>query len=311
MIACVTPNAAIDRTLVVPGYAEGGVFRPIDFVVAAGGKGINVARSVHALGGEAVCAGFLGGFTGNYVADLVRTEGLKSRWTFLHLAETRTCMILVDPAASRITVVNEHGPAVDGRDWARLRADVAHLAEDASHVCFCGSLPPGTTPEIFSEVLAQLKAEGARLWVDTSGSGLRAAVQAKVSIKINDEEASGLLGYPVESTDLAAVRVALHAIHAQTDSQVIMTLGAHGAALLSASGCWFAQAPTIEVRSAVGSGDAFLGAYLLAVEQGNPPSICLQRAAGAGAANALTVGGGRFGYDDYLNLCEQVRVSPL
>ncbi len=64
MIVCVTPNPALDHTLLVPGFSTDGVFRPQQVIADAGGKGINVARAIQVLGSEARCSGFLGGHTG-------------------------------------------------------------------------------------------------------------------------------------------------------------------------------------------------------------------------------------------------------
>lgn len=312
MIVCVTPNAAIDRSLVVPDYWSGGVFRPVEQVVAAGGKGINVARVIRLMGGEPVCAGFLGGFNGNYVADLVRAEGLNSRWTFLAARETRTCVILLDPAAQKTTVVNERGPEVEARDWDKLCADVGHLLPEASHACFCGSLPPGTTQAIFQEVLAKLLEKGKPIWADTSGIGLRAAAEMPgVHLKVNHEEAGALLDRSIDVQDLHAVTDALQTLHQRQGNTIIITMGAHGAALWSAEGCWHVLPPAIAVRSAVGSGDSFFGAFLAAVEQGEPPMQALQRAAAAGAANALTVGGGHFSLDDFAAILAQTQITTL
>ena len=52
MILTITPNAALDRTLVIPGYGDGGVFRPQRLIVAPGGKGLNVARAARILGSD-------------------------------------------------------------------------------------------------------------------------------------------------------------------------------------------------------------------------------------------------------------------
>ena len=52
MILCITPNPAIDRTLLVPNLVLGDVHRAQEVIVAAGGKGLNVARTIQRLGGQ-------------------------------------------------------------------------------------------------------------------------------------------------------------------------------------------------------------------------------------------------------------------
>jgi len=75
MIICITPNPAIDRTLILPRLVAGKVHRAEKVIVAAGGKGLNVARAISTLGGEPLCMGFLGGHTGQLLADLAQNAG--------------------------------------------------------------------------------------------------------------------------------------------------------------------------------------------------------------------------------------------
>src|SRR5262245_3770495 len=97
-ILCVTPNPAIDRTLEVPGLRPGAVMRAGASRVAAGGKGVNAARALVALGARARCMGPLGGASGRILADLAAAEGLPAVWTWCE-GETRSCLILVDSEA--------------------------------------------------------------------------------------------------------------------------------------------------------------------------------------------------------------------
>ncbi len=51
-IVAVTPNPAIDKTVLVPGFTLGNMHRPERLIALAGGKGLNVARVVKRLGGD-------------------------------------------------------------------------------------------------------------------------------------------------------------------------------------------------------------------------------------------------------------------
>src|SRR5512133_1720831 len=102
MIICITPNPAIDRTLLLHSLTVGDVHRAENVIVVAGGKGLNVARAIRTLGSEPLCMGFTGGHAGRLLADLAQKEGLNSLWTWTDV-ETRTCTILV-PANGEATV---------------------------------------------------------------------------------------------------------------------------------------------------------------------------------------------------------------
>lgn len=310
MILCVTPNVALDRTLVVPGYNGGGVFRPQQVVAVAGGKGVNVARVIRLVGGAASCFGFIAGHTGSLVASAASTEGLNCHWTRLPGGETRICTILVDPALGQTSVINESGAPTTATDWEQLRHDLLAHVDSASAVCFCGSLPPGASLQVFATLLTDLQASGRSVWVDTSGAALQAAAQVKgIHIKVNDEEAAELLGSPISA--LSGAASAAHGLAERLGAAAVITLGKQGAVLSDGQSVWQAQPPDIEAKSGVGSGDSFLAGMLLGLEEGDSPAHSLRRGVAAGAANALSVGGGQFAFDDYQRILANTSVTAI
>jgi 1-phosphofructokinase family hexose kinase len=309
MILCVTPNPALDHTLTVPGLRLGEVARATHSFLAAGGKGLNVARVVRALGDTVLCAGFLGGHSGHLLADLAEREGLPTAWTWF-AGETRTSIILFDPHGGDATVVNEPGPAVTSEDWARLAVDVLHAAANSDYVCLSGSLPPGSTPELFASLLRSLVAAGRRVWVDTNGAGLAAALAiAPVGIKVNGAEAAEVVGHPIEhpTQALAAAR----ALRRGAAGPVILTLGEHGAVVASATGGWHARPPALQALSTVGSGDAFFAGLVVALARGLGEPEALRQAVAAGAANTLMVGGGRLELEDFNTILCQTTLARI
>jgi fructose-1-phosphate kinase PfkB-like protein len=96
MILCLTPNPAIDRTLYLETLRPGEVQRAGNVLVAAGGKGLNVARAIRTLGGNPLCMGLIGGHAGNLLEDLAKGEGLAAYWTQTR-SETRCAGYLFHP----------------------------------------------------------------------------------------------------------------------------------------------------------------------------------------------------------------------
>src|SRR5512143_1295650 len=170
MILCITPNPAVDHTLLLPGLTAGHVHRAEAVFVAAGGKGLNVARVIRTLGGESLCMGFAGGHAGRLLADLARREGLNSLWTQVD-AETRTCTILV-PANGDATVINEPGLPVSVSDWERLRDDIRSSISTNDLVCISGSWPPRSSAAELQGLFEMLIGAARQVWVDTSGFAL-------------------------------------------------------------------------------------------------------------------------------------------
>jgi 1-phosphofructokinase family hexose kinase len=305
MIICITPNPAIDRTLILPRLIPGEVHRAEKVIVAAGGKGVNVARVIHTLGGEPLCMGFLGGHTGRLLADLAQTEGLNSSWTWVN-SETRTCMILVAPDVDA-TLINEKGGSIHSSDWKRLRSDVRKSVSSASLVCISGSLPPQSGEEDFHGLLDTLVKADKQLWVDTSGTALKVALaHPGICVKVNGNEIAEALGFEVN--DFEAAKRALAVLSAKGLKASIITLGAAGAFLATRDGRWHAHGPQIQIASTVGSGDAFLGGFVSALDAGKGWPEALREAVAAGTANALSAGGGQFKIQEFSDLCDQVQV---
>ena len=306
MILCITPNPAIDRTLIVPNLVSGKVHRAERVLVAAGGKGLNVARAIRTLGGEPICMGFVGGHSGRLLADLAQSAGLNTSWTWIN-SETRTCTILVAQNGDA-TLINEPGVPVSKSDWARLQADIQENIAFAGMVCISGSLPLNSTVDDLHRLLETLMSSGKQIWVDTSGIALDALLSYPgISIKVNGDEISKSIGFEVN--DAPSAQRALMILIERGLTACVITLGAGGALLATRVGRWYARAPSMRVVSTVGSGDSFLGGLLNALDTGRDWPEVLCHAIAAGTANALSVGGGKFTLHEFEDMQEQVQVE--
>lgn len=306
MILCITPNPAIDRTLIVPDLSLGNVHRAERVIVAAGGKGLNVARTIQTLGGKQLCMGFLGGYHGRLLADLAQSEGINSSWTWIN-AETRTCTILISQTGDA-TLINEPGMPVSKSDWARLQVDVSRHIASAGLVCICGSLPPNPGADDLHGLLGMLMSSSKQVWADTSGIALDASLTYPgICIKVNSDEIGKSIGFEVN--DVPSAKRALMVLIERGITACIITLGAGGALLATQIGRWYVQPPRVRVVSTVGSGDSFLGGFLNARDNGRawPEALC--EAIAAGTANALSEGGGHFTLHAFKEIQSQVKVE--
>src|SRR5262245_34952646 len=134
MLLCFTPNPAIDRVLLVPGFRHAESVRVADKREAAGGKGLNVARVARTLGLPARVCGPLAGANGRRIAELAAAEGFDTRWSWLPGGESRICMLVIDQDAPDTLVINERGPSTSAADWDALARLVAAEAIQASAV---------------------------------------------------------------------------------------------------------------------------------------------------------------------------------
>src|SRR5215212_6006937 len=141
MILTVTLNAAVARTLVVPSLTLGHRHRAPESMTLAGGKGVNVARSLRTLDVPVLATGFAGGRNGDAIRD-----GLSEAAIPFDLVEiegySRTSTAIVDPMAGTQTEINEYGPEVTTAETREFSRRLEYLMEYATAVVFAGSVPP-------------------------------------------------------------------------------------------------------------------------------------------------------------------------
>ncbi|HOS95985.1 MAG TPA: PfkB family carbohydrate kinase, partial [Armatimonadota bacterium] len=75
-VLCVALNCGIDKVYDCRGFALTGIHQPARWLTCAGGKAVNQARMLHALGIDVLVTGFAGGFVGRATEDQLRCEGI-------------------------------------------------------------------------------------------------------------------------------------------------------------------------------------------------------------------------------------------
>jgi 1-phosphofructokinase family hexose kinase len=269
----------------------GGVYRAERVLVAAGGKGLNVARAAHSLGQPLRVCAPLGGLSGQMLAQLATEEGISGRWSWYDGGDTRTCVLVVDPTGSDATALNEPGPPLAPDAWQAFAATALDAATTADLVLSSGSLPPGVPPQALADLLHDLAAAGRRVLVDTSGAALRAALSAApYGIKVNGSELGAVLHRPVASIEEAAT--ALADLRARGIALAMVSLGAQGALAATDEGVCHAEPPAIQAVSTIGAGDSLLAGLATGLLRGEPLPEALRLGVACGAADALSIGGG-------------------
>lgn len=295
MIVTLTANPSLDRTITLesalrPGEVQSAASARED----AGGKGINVARVIAAAGVDVVAVLPLALDDPFDVA--LRGAGMTARRVPIH-GHVRANLTITDPAGVT-TKLNLPGATLDGEDRAAVIDAVVAASAGARWLVLAGSLPPGAGASFYVDVIAAVRAahgdRAPRIAVDTSGKALTQVVVSAAPdlIKPNDEELAELAGAELDGEgDLAdeMLRVARTLVPERVHAALV-TLGPHGAVLITADGAWHAAAPRIQVASTVGAGDSSLAGYLLAEVEGASPEDRLRRSVRYGAAAASLPG---------------------
>src|SRR5438270_2906414 len=312
MIITVTLNAALDKTLEVPTFTPGRRHRTVDQTTMAGGKGVNVARAIKALGQPVIATGLIGGATGNRILDSLGSEAILNGFVRIR-EESRTNTAVLDPTTGMHTEINERGPAVSPTELDMFREKLLYLAKGASMCVFAGSLPRAMEPDVYATLIREVRKLGVMTIVDTEGEPLRLAMRAEPDLVTpNELEAEELVGHEFNDDHDRAQAVA-----------EISTLGATEAIMTVPDGC-YAQvledgAPVLyrlrveeqEARSEIGSGDAFLAGYVAARYGGRPAVDCLRYGVACGAESIQHFGAGLLDPFKVDRLLAEVDSEPL
>jgi 6-phosphofructokinase 2 len=120
------------------------------------------------------------------------------------------------------------------------------------------------------------------LILDTSGEALAAALEEPVFlIKPNVRELRALAGDP-SLDDKGLVSFAKELVSLGKCEIVALSLGERGAALIARDQVLAISSPPVEIQSAVGAGDSFVGALTLSLSRGQDVGMALRFGVAAG-----------------------------
>lgn len=293
MIITVTLNAAIDKTLEVPNFQPGRRHRSVDGATMPGGKGVNVARALKALGQPVIATGFAGGATGTRIVEALTDESILADFVRIR-EESRTNTAVLDPTTGVVTEINERGPVVSPQELDLFRDKLLYLARGASVCVLAGSLPPGVDPDVYAGLVREVRKLGVTTVVDTDGEPLRMAVRAEPDVvSPNVLEAEELVGHEFNEDEDRLPAVAEIAQLGAREAIMTVEDGCLARVLEDGTPCLYrARVEPQEVRAAVGSGDAFLAGYVAARYSGEPAADCLAFGVACGAESTQHFGAG-------------------
>lgn len=309
-IATITINPAIDIFVNVARVEPTKKLRCSAPKRDPGGGGINVARVAHRLGGSVAAIYPTGGAIGKLLQRLVEREGIDSVTTPSHVETRENFTAYEEETGTQYRFVLP-GSALHRAEWEACLDKLATLPDKPKIVVASGSIPPGVPEDFFARVARCAKKFGAKMVLDTSGAGLKAALAEGVTlIKPNLVELGEFVGEPLND-DADCIAAARKLIADKRVEAVALTLGENGALLITGNGAWRAAPMQIEVVSTVGAGDSFLGGMVAAVAAGEPLERAFRMGVAAGSAAVMSPGTELCHEEDVRRLLDEVRISEV
>jgi 1-phosphofructokinase family hexose kinase len=287
LIVTLTINPAIDRTVSVDKLVFEDRAYILDRTEAAGGRGINASRVVHAFGGKTLALLTSGGVSGERIQKLMGGLGFPFEVVRVH-KDSRTNFTISDKQGLTIKL-NEVGEPLDKRELKEIHDLVAARLDKAHWLMICGSLPPEVPANFYSQIIALAKRRDVKTLLDTEGDALAHALESKPTIITpNQHEAERLLGRALITR--GQFLEAIERIQRMGPGSVILSLGSRGAIGSAAEGVFEALPPRVDALCPIGAGDAMAAAFTWAMEKKKSFADSLRWGVAAGTAKAKLPG---------------------
>lgn len=284
MIYTVTFNPALDYLMYVDELQSNDINRTVGEQLFYGGKGINVSVILSRLGIENKALGFLAGFSGHQLEEMLDADSIDNDFVYLKKGYTR---INVKIKSSKEIDINANGPEIDSDDIDALFQKLEDL-QKGDCLVLAGSIPNTLPNNIYEKILDRLKDKGIDFVVDATGDLLKNVLKYKpLMVKPNHHELGEIFG--VEINTLDDIKLYGKKLQEMGAKNVLVSRGKNGAALLDENGeLHTTQNVEGKIVSSVGCGDSMVAGFLAGYYKSGDYSYALKLGSACGNATAFS-----------------------
>ena len=291
-ILTVTLNPAVDLATTVPKVIAGPKLRCDQPRFDPGGGGVNVARAICKLGGNARALIAVGGAMGDKLLALLAAEAVPALPVRVS-GETRQSFAVTDGSTGAQYRFSVPGQVLTAQDADLLLTEIAAHTPQHSYLVVSGSVTPGLPVDFQTRIIAATAQAAPKVIVDTSYAALGQLITHPTVplhvLRIDQDEAEQAANRTMPSV-ADSVNFAADLLSRGVAKTIVIGRGAEGSVLVSADHRFMCYAPVVPVRSKIGAGDAFLGALTLAFARGDLPDTALRWGVAAASATVQTEG---------------------
>ena len=288
MIVTVTMNPAIDKTVDIGKFERGDLNRIKRVEIDAGGKGINVSKTIRELGGESIATGFVGGTSGTIIKQVLTDLGLKTDFVEVK-GETRTNLKVVEETGE-VTELNEPGPEVSKEQLNDLLNRLEGYANPDTLFVLAGSIPAGIPTDIYRKITEQVHQKGAKVLLDADGVLFSESLKGKPDmLKPNRSELERYYQMDYRASEQELVSMGEKLLD-QGVSMAAISLGQMGAIFLTKGKRYRCPGLRVKAHSTVGAGDALVAAMAYSWDEKLPLETCIRLCMGVSAGAVTSIG---------------------
>jgi 1-phosphofructokinase family hexose kinase len=272
----------------------------------ASGKVLNAVRALHHLGAACKTLTLVGGATGEAIRHDIAALGITARWIEGN-TPTRICSTLLDRSRRQATELVPNAAQATADELESFRAAYVDEAATAAVVVLIGSLPVGTPPGYYRDLLAHTSG---KVVLDARGPELLEALRAQpFLVKPNRGELQQTLGR--ELRDDAELFDALREINERGAEWVVVTDGRNPVYARSRHHLYRLQAPRMEVVNPIGCGDCMAAGIAQGLLMGHEPLDAIHRGLAVAANKVGQLLPGFVERDQVERLVPSVQVTPV
>lgn len=286
MIYTVTFNPALDYVMNLKELQSKDINRTESEQLYYGGKGINVSVILSRLGVENEALGFLAGFSGKKIEEMLNAENINNDFVYLKKGYTR---INVKIKAEKDYDINAQGPDIDA-DEINALFDKLEKLKKGDYLVLAGSIPNSLPNDIYEKILAKLQNKGVNFAVDATGDLLLNVLKYKpFLIKPNHHELGDIFGVEVkDEAEIAYYAKKLQEIGARN---VLVSRSKDGATLVDEFGEVHSMGNVAgKVINPVGCGDSMVAGFVAGYTKSNDYHYALKLGSACGNATAFCSG---------------------
>ena len=288
MILTLTMNPALDIYSRVEKVKPTVKLRCEKASIDPGGGGINVARVVKRLGGEATAIYPCGGYTGEVFQKLLSAENVIHDPVKMKQS-IRENFAVTEMMSGRLFRFGFPGPALEPAEVEEIFNKI-ETYKDAEFLVASGSLPPGVPDNFYAQVAKIAKKHHIKFILDTSGKAYSGVLEiGAFLLKPNMEELQDLTGKPA-STEKERKQLLLGLLERYPVHAIVVSMGAKGALL--AVGKTVKHFPAVQVQqiSSIGAGDSMVAGLVYYLSQEKPLEDAVQYGLACGSATIKSPG---------------------
>ena len=284
MVYTVTLNPALDYVMKLKALRTDDINRTDGEEIYYGGKGINVSVILTQLGIPNTALGFLAGFTGKKLEEMLKNDNISCDFNYLKNGDTR---INVKIKADKEIDLNACGPEITKEDMHSFLRKLDGI-KSGDYLILAGSIPNTLPDDIYEQILERVGDRNINCVVDATGDLLKNVLKYKpFLIKPNHHELGDLFSVQIKSDDdIVKYSKKLQEMGAKN---VLVSMAKDGAMLTDENGCVHKIGNAKgKLINSVGCGDSMVAGFTAGYIKTADYSFALRLGSACGNATAFS-----------------------